>query len=301
MNERARKMNLQDFVAFYMVAQEKSISKAAVRLNFVQSNITAKIKRLEAEYETQLFYRHRNGVTLTPTGETLLKYAEKMIQLLNESKREITYKNVPEGILKIGAMETAAAVRLPSILSNYHTKYPEVEIGLQTNSTEELTKKILLHELEGAFVANTIEDSALEKIEVFQEEMMLLSKRRLLMNHKYMEEQSFIVFQSGCFYRKVLEEWLLSEGIVPRKVMELNSLDGIIGCVKAGLGVSMLPREVAEQFDSHQELVRTPLLNENRFIPTYFIYRKDSVKTAALCKFIDELIYTRKSEKRKYS
>lgn len=47
-------MNLQDFVAFYVVAQEKSISKAATRLNFVQSNITAKIKRLEADYETQL-------------------------------------------------------------------------------------------------------------------------------------------------------------------------------------------------------------------------------------------------------
>ncbi|HEK9101675.1 LysR family transcriptional regulator [Bacillus pfraonensis] len=294
-------MNLQDFVAFYMVAQERSISKAAVRLNFVQSNITAKIKRLETEYETQLFYRHRNGVTLTPAGETLLRYAEKMIQLLNESKREIKYTKLSGGMLKIGAMETAAAVRLPSILSNYHTKYPEVEIALQTNSTEELTKKILLHELEGGFVANTIDDPALEKIEVFQEEMMLLSKRKFLLDHKYMEEQSFIVFQSGCFYRKVLEEWLLSEGIVPRKVMELNSLDGIIGCVKAGLGVSMLPREVAEQFDSHGELVRTPLLNENRFIPTYFIYRKDSVKTAALCKFITLLYSIEEKRNCKYS
>ncbi|MEN1938415.1 LysR family transcriptional regulator [Paenibacillus sp. 102] len=294
-------MNLQDFVAFYMVAQEKSISKAAVRLNFVQSNITAKIKRLEADYETQLFYRHRNGVTLTPTGETLLRYAEKMIHLLDESKREIKYTTLPGGTLKIGAMETAAAVRLPSILSNYHIKYPEVEIMLQTNSTEELTKKILLHELEGAFVANSIDDPALEKIEVFQEEMMLLSKGSFLLDHKYMADQSFIVFQSGCFYRKVLEEWLLSEGIVPRKVMEVNSLDGIIGCVKAGLGVSMLPREVAEQFDSHKELVRTPLLSKNRFIPTYFIYRKDSVKTVALCKFITLLYSIEEKRNCKYS
>ncbi|KEK21985.1 LysR family transcriptional regulator [Bacillus gaemokensis] len=284
-------MNLQDFVAFYMVAQEKSISKAATRLNFVQSNITAKIKRLEAEYETQLFYRHRNGMTLTPAGEKLLTYAEKMIQILNESKREIKYTNLPGGMLKIGAMETAAAVRLPAILSNFHAQYPEVEIMLQTNSTGELTKKILLHELEGAFVANSIDDPALEKIEVFQEEMMLMSKRSFLLDHKYMADQSFIVFQSGCFYRKVLEEWLLSEGVVPRKLMELNSLDGIVGCVKAGLGVALLPKEVAEQFDFQQELLRIPLQNENRFIPTYFIYRKDSVKTAALCGFI-KLLYS---------
>ncbi|WP_459502063.1 LysR family transcriptional regulator [Bacillus sp. C1] len=294
-------MNLQDFEAFYMVAQEKSISKAAIRLNFVQSNITAKIKRLEVEYETQLFYRHRNGVTLTPTGETLLKYAEKMIHLLDESKREIKYTNLSGGTLKIGAMETAAAVRLPGILSNYHTKYPEVEIALQTNSTEELTKKVLLHELEGAFIANSTDDPALEKIEVFQEEMMLLSKRHLVLDCHDINEQSFIVFQSGCFYRKVLEDWLLSEGIVPKKVMELNSLDGIIGCVKAGLGVSMLPKEVAEQFDSYGELVRTPLLNENRFIPTYFTYRKNSVKTAALYKFIEEVSSIREEKKRGFS
>ncbi|PFE92088.1 LysR family transcriptional regulator [Bacillus thuringiensis] len=283
-------MNLQDFVAFYMVAQEKSISRAAIRLNFVQSNITAKIKRLEAEYETQLFYRHRDGVTLTPAGEKLLTYAEKMIQLLNESKRQVKHTAEPGGVLKIGAMETAAAVRLPTILANYHMRYPEVEIMLQTHNTEELTKKVLLYEIEGAFVADCIDDPALEKIEVFQEEMMLLSKRNVLWDNGYSESQSFIVFQSGCFYRKVLEEWLLSEGIVPKKIMELNSLDGIIGCVKAGLGVSMLPREVAEQFDSHKELIHTPLVHENRFIPTYFIYRKDSVRTAALSKFIDNLL-----------
>ncbi|MGH0430195.1 LysR family transcriptional regulator [Bacillus hominis] len=283
-------MNLQDFVAFYMVAQEKSISRAAIRLNFVQSNITAKIKRLEAEYETQLFYRHRDGVTLTPAGEKLLTYAEKMIQLLNESKRQVKHIAEPGGVLKIGAMETAAAVRLPTILANYHMRYPEVEIMLQTHNTEELTKKILLYEIEGAFVADCIDDPALEKIEVFQEEMMLLSKRNVLWDNGCSESQSFIVFQSGCFYRKVLEEWLLSEGIVPKKIMELNSLDGIIGCVKAGLGVSMLPHEVAEQFDSHKELIHTPLVHENRFIPTYFIYRKDSARTAALCKFIDDLL-----------
>ncbi|MES9699683.1 LysR family transcriptional regulator [Bacillus sp. JJ927] len=283
-------MNLQDFVAFYMVAQEKSISRAAIRLNFVQSNITAKIKRLEAEYETQLFYRHRDGVTLTPAGEKLLTYAEKMIQLLNESKRQVKHTAEPGGVLKIGAMETAAAVRLPTILANYHMRYPEVEIMLQTHNTEELTKKVLLYEIEGAFVADCIDDPALEKIEVFQEEMMLLSKRNVLWDNGCSESQSFIVFQSGCFYRKVLEEWLLSEGIVPKKIMELNSLDGIIGCVKAGLGVSMLPHEVAEQFDSHKELIHTPLVHENRFIPTYFIYRKDSVRTAALCKFIDDLL-----------
>ncbi|WP_242144309.1 MULTISPECIES: LysR family transcriptional regulator [unclassified Bacillus cereus group] len=284
-------MNLQDFVAFYMVAQEKSISKAAIRLNFVQSNITAKIKRLEAEYEVQLFYRHRDGVTLTPAGVRLLTYSEKMIQLFNESKRQVKHTAEPGGVLKIGTMETAAAVRLPSILSRYHMQYPEVEIMLQTNNTEELTKKVLLYEIEGAFVADCIDDPALEKMEVFQEEMMLLSKCNVLWNRESAKTQSFIVFQSGCFYRKVLEEWLLSEGIVPKKVMELNSLDGIIGCVKAGLGVSMLPREVAEQFDGNKELVHTPLVSENRFIPTYFIYRKDSVKTAALCKFI-ELLYS---------
>ncbi len=74
-------MDIQLLKVFFATAQEGSISKAAQRLNFVQSNVTHKIQQLEADLQTQLFYRHNRGITLTPSGQILLSYAEKILHV----------------------------------------------------------------------------------------------------------------------------------------------------------------------------------------------------------------------------
>lgn len=282
-------MNLNDLLTFKVVAEEKNISKAAEKLHFVQSNITAKIKRLEKTYETQLFYRHRYGVTLTSAGRILLAYTEQILQLMDDSKKAITYAKTPTGTLAIGAMETTAAVRLPSLLATYKQKYPEVALALQTNSTNTLIKKVIDRELEGAFIAGSVHHPLITEIEAFNEQLVLIAKKdEFALND--IKKQTIIVFQSGCFYRKVLEDWLRSEGIIPTHTMELNTLEGIVGCVKAGLGISMLTKTVMEQLDPHKELVQYPLPINDGNITTKFIYHKNIVKTAAFEAFVKRLM-----------
>ncbi|WP_100011542.1 LysR family transcriptional regulator [Lentibacillus sediminis] len=281
-------MNLEDLRVFKIVAQEANITKAAESLNFVQSNVTAKIKRLEKNYDTKLFYRHKHGVGLTSTGKVLLDYAEQVLHLMNDAEKALKHSSEPNGSLSIGSMETTAAIRLPDILSAYHDQCPQVVLSLQTGTTEDLIKTALNREIEGAFVAGEVNHPELETIEVFEEELVLVSKKNVLSSTDFeqLKNQMFIVFKSGCFYRDILEKWLVSKGIRPTKMMELNTLDGVIGCIKAGLGISLLPKTVADKIDKSENIKRFILPQEYGMISTKFINHKDIVKTQAFNKFI---------------
>ncbi|SEH67886.1 DNA-binding transcriptional regulator, LysR family [Halobacillus karajensis] len=281
-------MNLEDLRVFTEVAKEANITKAAVRLNFVQSNVTAKIKRLEKIYNTKLFYRHKHGVDLTSSGKVLLNYAEQVLQLMGDAEKTLKNSSVPQGTLSIGSMETTTATRLPGILSTYHEQYPQVELSLQTGTTEELIKAALNRKIEGAFVAGEVNHPELEKINVFEEELVLVTKESVLSSTSFeqLKNQTFIVFKSGCFYRDTFEKWLGSKGIRTPKVMELNTLDGVIGCVKAGLGISLLPRSVVDNLNQSKNIKPFTLPQEYGVIPTSFINHKDIVKTQAFSKFV---------------
>src|SRR4051794_29470061 len=95
---------------FYEVAVQGSITKAAESLGYVQSNVTARIRHLEKEVNTPLFYRSKKGMVLTQAGKNLLVYAGKVIQLLEEALKSVQYTQVPSGPLSIGSLETTAAV-----------------------------------------------------------------------------------------------------------------------------------------------------------------------------------------------
>lgn len=277
-------MNVDDLYAFIVVSKEKSFSKAAKRLNYTQSNITAKMKKLEQLYKTKLFFRVRSGVKLTSNGEILLKYAKKIIEQVEQSKNEIIYSAFPSGILRIGSMETTVAIRLPELLRKYNQTYPEVNIELITGSTDELIHSVLERNIDGAFIAGEVPYSNLSHIEVFRETLVFIAKEQ--QQFATLDEQTMIAFKSGCFYRKQFEKKLEQKGILPKRFMELNTLDGIIGCIKAGLGVTMLPKSALNLLDLHDELVPYSLTEEEIHIPTMFIYHADYDNSKSLSAFI---------------
>lgn len=109
---------------FREVAYVKSITKAAENMGYVQSNITAHIKKLEAELNTTLLVRNNKGVALTHDGEKLLLQAEKIISLLDETSRSFKYRVKS---LKIGATQTIAGYLLPQCLMKYKSKLIRVD------------------------------------------------------------------------------------------------------------------------------------------------------------------------------
>ena len=154
-------MELTDLLTFSAVARLGGITRAAEELNTVQSNVTQRVKALEAEIGTALFERHSRGMTLTGAGRRLLPYAQRMAALSREAVLAARDDGEPKGPLSIGSMETTAAVRLPSLLAEFHRRFPAVRLTLRTATTADLVAAVLDGALDGAFVAGPIEHAEL--------------------------------------------------------------------------------------------------------------------------------------------
>ncbi|WP_135557464.1 LysR family transcriptional regulator [Paenibacillus cymbidii] len=270
---------------FQMVAKEGSITKAAERLGYVQSNVTARVRQLEAELGTTLFVRHNRGMLLSASGKTLLAYADKIIGMLDEATHALSAGSEPVGQLQIGSTQSAAAVRLPRLLTAYYGRYPRVLLSLTTGTTQSLQDKVLRYELDGAFVGHRHEHPELQTYAAFDEELVVVSAPTVLT----LEEAAakpILVLSAGCSYRDVLVRWLDAGGYSQPLIMEFGTLEAVIGGVSAGLGISLLPRSVADKPEADGLLRTLALPLELSRMETTFIVRKESHASGALAAFI---------------
>jgi DNA-binding transcriptional LysR family regulator len=287
MNRREKGLELNDLRIFQSVATHGSVSKAAIELSYVQSNVTARIKLLEKELHTPLFYRHKRGMILNTEGKRLLEYTRDILSKVDEMKDVFSQSATPSGVLNIGIVETVNA--LPDILSAYYRKYPHVELSLQAGVTEHLMQEVIEMKLDGAFVTGPIRHPSIEQVEVISEKLVLVSKSSFL-SMEDITRKPLLLYKKGCGYRGRLESWMRIEGIMPKKIMEFGTFGTIIGSVVAGIGITVLPEssviDLATQGTIHCHHLPEPYQD----ITTVFIRRKDTYLTSTLHSFIDEII-----------
>ena len=170
------KMDLQVLHFFSVIAAEGSFLGAAQKLGYAQSNLSTKIKQLEAELGAELFHRTKHGVTLTEKGTVLLEYADKILRLTSEARSSIAEGKNISSSLHIGAMESAAITFLPRILTKFHFAEPAVQMTIETCVSRRAAQKVCDYELDGAFVAGSVLHPALEHATVFREKLVLLAR-----------------------------------------------------------------------------------------------------------------------------
>ena len=280
-------MELTDLVTFSAVARTGGITHAASELNTVQSNVTQRIKALEAEIGTALFERHSRGMTLTGAGRRLLPYAQRMAALSREAVMAARDDGVPKGPLAIGSMETTAAVRLPTLLAEFHRRFPAVRLSLRTAPTADLVAAVLDGALDGAFVAGPIDHAELSAVTAFREELVLVTARRwsnlaALRAGTPESGPTALVFRTGCTYRQRLEQLFSEFGWPSATRFELGTLDGMIGCVAADMGVTLLPRAVAARSDLSESITLHTLTPAQSQVDTLFIRRRSAHHYSAL-------------------
>ncbi|GEP81548.1 LysR family transcriptional regulator [Staphylococcus kloosii] len=275
-------MNIDDLKAFKKVCEVKSFTRAAEEMNFVQSNITAKVKRLEKHYQAQLIYRDKKAITATPAGHALLNYINQILTLVDAADAELI--DNPYSELHIGSIETIAATRLPNVLEKFRQTNKQAKLKITTASTNQLLSKIKLREIEGAFLSGPVNDESIEAVPLYNEQMVVITQKGYGDPAYETKGQAIIVFGEGCFYRSYFEEWLTYHQITIDSLMTLNTLDGIVGCVQAGLGIAMLPQSVTPKLD-YDKLDFYQVTTPFEHVPVSFIYRKDSVQTSVFNQF----------------
>ncbi|AEB23721.1 MULTISPECIES: LysR family transcriptional regulator [Bacillus amyloliquefaciens group] len=281
-------MESGDLKVFQAVARKGSISKAAESLHYVQSNVTNRIQQLERHLQTQLFYRTNRGMTLTPAGENLLKDADRILHLLHEAQKTAQEAGNPNGPLRIGSLETAAAVHLPQFFTEYCKRYPKVQLSLSTGDTHTLVQRVLHYELDGAFVYGPVEHEDLKQIAVFQEELALVSNTREGSLPDLLREP-ILFFAAGCSHRRKIKNILKEEAVPVHKIIEFGTLETIISAVQAGMGVSFLPASSVRYFQTRENLFLHQLPEHFREMNISFIYRCDLFLTSAFEELLNGL------------
>ena len=275
-------MELSDLHIFRTVAREGGIVRAARRLHRVPSNITTRIQQLEASMGVQLFTRERNRLALSQRGERLLVHAERMLRLADEARNDIS-GTAPSGVLRLGALESTAASRLPAILAAYHKAYPDVSVELMTGTNDALTAAVLERRVEAAFVAEAPATGELAHQPLFRERLVIISAvtHAPIRRAQDVAGDSVIAFPNGCYYRRVLQRWLGERRMPSVRVLELGSYHAIVACVASGTGIALAPESVLETVQ-HAAVTRHPLPKVHSDVVTPLIWRASEQSPALL-------------------
>ena len=239
-------IDFTDLQVFRVVVEEGGIIRAARKLHRVPSNVTKRIKQLESSMGVTLFHRDRQRLHLSSTGELLRGYADRLVQLSEEARAAVSGTN-PRGVLKLGALESTAASRLPGLLAAFHHRYPDVRLELTTGTNDFLVQAVAGRRLDAAFIAEP-PSRILAHIPVFRERLAIISSadHPPIRRSQDIKSASLIAFPDGCAYRRVLQRWLGHDVFSTKRMLELGSYHAIVACVASGAGIALVPESVLD-------------------------------------------------------
>lgn len=267
-------------MVFMAVVETGGFTQAAAKLNCVQPNVTARIKKLENLLGTQLFYRENRGVTLTANGRALTGDAKKLIRLAKSTETRFSQNKIT-GLLTLGVSQTAATAWLPGILRVFMNQYPDVEIEVHSLFVETMTGQLLNHELDCVLTDVPIIHPKLRYIFSRPEQLMMVYAD----NYQFSTETgvTMLTFSKASRYRQILYEYLEHQQISVRSELTLKGMDAVIACIIGGVGVSLLPKSVASlsHIAPHIKVIPVNGVEGRVGIVTHI----DNVQTAALQAF----------------
>jgi DNA-binding transcriptional LysR family regulator len=255
---------------FVEVARENSITKAATKLKFAQSNVTSRIKQLEKSLGFALFHRVPKGVILSKEGEKLYPYAVEIVKKVELATFSMKNINNQEHLI-IGSTESNATTRIIPFLQQLHGDFPNTSLELITNTTREITKELLDYKVDIAFISGIPKSSDLMILNKIDEDIVIVEAENAN------PPNVFLSFKKGCAYNEFGQNYLKNILQEDFKTLEFGNYEIILGCVKAGMGKSILPMSIVKKHKYENDLKITALPKELANMPTCLVCRKDNM------------------------
>lgn len=280
-SEKVKPVDSHELKIFKQVAELQSVSRAAEKLGYVQPNVSQRIKNLEEELGVRLFLRNNRGVTLTEEGKKLLDYTNKILQLIDEAKTAVNPNKWRES-LKIGATQTISAVKIPHLLSSFFKEYNNIDVKVRTSNKIKLEEMLFYGEVDGIFVHSSQSSSECEIVYSYFEKIVLISPN-LNSNDRQSNYKLLVNSDKNCIYRKQLLDLPKESNFHSSNIIEFDTLESIIQAVHDGLGISIIPADIAETRKATQEIIFTELPKK---IKIDFLIKSRKQQSPSLKKFI---------------
>ncbi|MUL32045.1 HTH-type transcriptional regulator YofA [Bacillus megaterium] len=239
--------------AFVSVAELRSISAAAMKLNHLQSNMTAKIKKIEMYYNQELFIRNSKGVKLTKQGEKLYHQFKKILHLWEETENKMKKQDEK---LRIGTMISVGGTEFSSALNKLYNTYPDLAVTLKTGSTEYIENQVLLGQIDVAYTIGSLNNKKIRYKEVGVEEMVVIG--RGIDQHTtfddYVRQKNILVLSDKCLYMTILHNIYVSLNIEQGDIIEVGDPETLVQFALMGMGISLVSKRIANRYNINNYL-----------------------------------------------
>ncbi|QWU16581.1 DNA-binding transcriptional regulator, LysR family [Paenibacillus sophorae] len=262
-------MDIDNIRAFVTVAELKSLSAAASRMNHLQSNMTAKIKKLEAHYRQQLFIRSARGMELTEEGIKLYRQYKKLLVLWEETEQAM---NRREAKLRLGTMQSVISGEITLALTNLYEKYPDLSVTLKTGTTEKMEQELIQGNIDLAYTIGKTASSQLTYRKIGTEELVLIGRKAAEgASLEYcLQKENRIILSEDCLYTSILEQLYSVYGFQKGNAIEVGVLETLLQFARLGMGISVISKRIAQQYKLNHFVQLPP---EYRYIDKYIVTR----------------------------
>ncbi len=271
-------MDLRQLEILRAVAESGSFTSAGRQLHLSQSAVSRQILLLEDELNEQLFLRIGRKIRITPTGATLLRLSQRVIDDIAETRAGIVESQTTlNGTLRIVGGMTVCLYVLPALLKEYRRIHPNVEVRVTPGATPRLIRRLRSGAADLGLLTLPVDDPNLVTVPVMREELMVaMAPQHALARRKQVSptdlvRQPFVLFESGSNTRRSIDDFFQREQIEPKVVTETENVEIIKALVRIGMGIAILPyqavaREVRAGYLFCARITGQPLFRETGWV-----------------------------------